>query len=84
MGFKDKALTQKIIGCAFKIHSTLGKGFIKNERMILNVIFRFILFILEYPVNPVIYMDVVYAGFAWSKNLSGFLLGKATTSYCPR
>jgi len=36
-----------------------------------NVIFRYILFILKYPVKPVIYMDVVYAGFAWSKNLSG-------------
>ncbi len=28
--FKDKALTQKIIGCAFKVHSTLGKGFLEK------------------------------------------------------
>jgi len=26
--------TIKNIGCAFKIHGTLGKGFLKNERMI--------------------------------------------------
>jgi len=32
----------------------------------------YILFILNHPVHPVIYMDVVYAGFAWSKNLSRF------------
>jgi len=82
--FKDKEVTEKIIGCEFKIHRTLDKGVLKKERIILNVIFRFILSILKHPVNPVIYMDVVYAGFAWSKNLSGFLLGKATTSYCPR
>jgi len=28
--FKDKELTQKIIGCAFKVHSTLGKGFLEK------------------------------------------------------
>ena len=30
MDFKDKELTQNIIGCAFKVHSTLGKGFLKK------------------------------------------------------
>ncbi len=30
MDFKDKALIQKIIGCAFKVHSTLGKGFLEK------------------------------------------------------
>ncbi len=30
--------------------------------------------ILKHPVNPVIYMDVVYVGFAWSKNLPLFSL----------
>ncbi len=72
MDIKDKAINQKIIGCAFKVHNILGKGFLNNEGINLNVIFRFILPILKYPVNPVIYMDVVYAGFAWSKNLSVF------------
>ncbi len=46
MGFKDKELTKKIIERAFKIHSILGKEFLENERMILNVIFKFILSIL--------------------------------------
>jgi len=50
---KDKELTQKIIGYAFKVYSTLGKEFLKKERMNMNVIFRFILFILKYHVNPV-------------------------------
>ena len=53
MDFKDKALTQKIIGCAFKVYSSLGKGFLKIEHMNLNVIFRFIQSILKHPVNPV-------------------------------
>ena len=53
MDFNDKALTKNIIGCAFKIHSTLGKGFLKYERKIFNVIIRFIQFILNHPVNPV-------------------------------
>ena len=53
MDIKDKTLTQKIIGCAFKVHNILGKGFLNNERINLNVIFRFILPILKYPVNPV-------------------------------
>ena len=53
MGFKDKVLILKIIGCAFKEHSTLGNGYHENERMNLNVIFRFILSILKHPVNPV-------------------------------
>jgi len=45
-----------------------------------NVIFKFILFILKHPVNPVIYMDVMYAGFAGAKTCQGFL-EKATHSY---
>jgi len=28
--FKDKELTRKIIGCAYKVHSTLGKGFLEK------------------------------------------------------
>ncbi len=28
--FKDKVLTQKIIGCAFKVHRILGKGFLEK------------------------------------------------------
>ena len=51
MDFKDKEFTQKIIGYAFKFYSNLGKGLLENERM--NIIFRFILFILKYPVNLV-------------------------------
>ncbi len=27
---KDKALTKKIIGCAFKVHNTLGSGFLEQ------------------------------------------------------
>jgi GxxExxY protein len=27
---KDKALTEKIIGCAFKVHNTLGAGFLEK------------------------------------------------------
>ncbi len=30
MDFKDKELTQNIIGCAFKVHSTLGRGFLEK------------------------------------------------------
>jgi len=51
MEFKDKALTQMVIECAFKVYSTLGKGFLENELM--NVEVRFILSILKHPVNPV-------------------------------
>ncbi len=45
--------------------------------------FRFIQSILKNPVNPVIYMDVVHAGFAWSKNLSGFSWGKRIPAIAP-
>ena len=27
---KDKALTEKIIGCAFKVHNILGVGFLEK------------------------------------------------------
>ncbi len=47
MEFKDKALNQMVIECAFKVYSTLGKGFLENERMNMNVKFRFILLILS-------------------------------------
>jgi len=30
MELKDKELTEKIIGCAFKVHSKLGKGFLEK------------------------------------------------------
>jgi len=61
------------MGYALKIQSILGKGFLKIKCMIEKIILVFILsIILQHPVNPVIYMDVVYAGFAWSKNLSEF------------
>ncbi len=41
-------------------------GFKVNELIIGEEVICYILSILK---NPVIYMDVVYAGFAWSKNL---------------
>ncbi len=53
MDFKDKEFTQRIIGCAIKIHITLNKEFLKIDDMNMNVIVRFILSILKYPVNPV-------------------------------
>ena len=80
MDFKDKELTQKIIGCAFKVHSTLGKGFLEKVyenalvieltkldkvKFLFNVMFRFIQSILKHPVNPV-----------------RVFLGKATLSCC--
>ena len=49
----------------------MPKDFLKMN-LCLNKISRFILYILKHPVNPVYNMDVVYAGFAWSKNLPGF------------
>jgi GxxExxY protein len=30
MTMKDEALTKKIIGCAFKVHNTLGAGFLER------------------------------------------------------
>ncbi len=30
MDLLDKELTEKIIGCAFNVHSTLGKGFLEK------------------------------------------------------
>lgn len=30
MGMKDEALTEKIIGCAFKVHNVLGAGFMEK------------------------------------------------------
>ena len=30
MKLKDKELTRKIIGCAFKVHNILGKGFLEK------------------------------------------------------
>ncbi len=98
MDFKDKELTPQIIGCAFKVHSTLGKGFLEKVyenalvieltkldkvKFLFNVMFRYIQSILKHPVNPVIYMDVVYAGFAWSKNLSGFSWEKRLPAVVP-
>jgi GxxExxY protein len=27
---KDKELTEKVIGCAYKVHNTLGSGFLEK------------------------------------------------------
>ena len=60
MDFKDKVLTQKIIGYAFKIYSTLSKDFLKEKRFILNVIFKFIQSILKHPVRVLLGKSTTY------------------------
>ena len=82
MYFKGIELSKKIIGYV------LGSQYLRQE-ISWNWTYEYECNIKVYPVhpvNPVIYKDVVYAGFAWSKNLSGFFRKKrlpaiaATTS----
>jgi len=41
------------MGYALKIQSILGKGFLKVKCMVERIVFVFILYILQHPVNPV-------------------------------
>jgi len=50
---QDTKKNQETMGCALKVQSILGKGFLKIKCMVERIIFVFILSILQHPVNPV-------------------------------
>ncbi len=64
--FQVKAEDDKIAFASNTDKNILGFSLLRRSTFCVHAV----VLILKHPVHLVIYMEVVYAGFAWSKNLS--------------